>query len=36
MDHKVGGSLGRCDCLHNLQALCHDCHVTKTRISEHH
>lgn len=29
MDHKKGGLVGRCDCLHNLQALCHDCHVKK-------
>lgn len=36
MDHKQGGNSGRCDCLHNLQALCHDCHVKKTAESEHH
>ena len=36
MDHKQGGNVGRCDCLHNLQALCPDCHQKKTRASEHH
>jgi hypothetical protein len=29
LDHKQGGLVGRCDCLHNLQILCHDCHVKK-------
>jgi hypothetical protein len=29
LDHKQGGLSGRCDCLHNLQALCHDCHAKK-------
>ena len=29
MDHKQGGTVGRCDCLHNLQALCRDCHRAK-------
>lgn len=29
MDHKQGGTVGRCDCLHNLQALCRPCHRKK-------
>jgi 5-methylcytosine-specific restriction endonuclease McrA len=29
MDHKKGGSFGRCDCLENLQILCRDCHRAK-------
>ena len=29
MDHIQGGLGGRCDCLHNLQALCRDCHGRK-------
>jgi hypothetical protein len=29
MDHIQGGLSGRCDCLHNLQALCHECHAKK-------
>ena len=28
-DHKQGGLTGRCDCLHNAAALCHDCHAKK-------
>lgn len=26
MDHIKGGTSGRCDCLHNLRALCPECH----------
>jgi len=26
MDHIQGGTSGRCDCLHNLRALCIPCH----------
>ena len=26
MHHKQGGLVGRCDCLHNLEWLCPDCH----------
>ena len=29
MDHKQGGTVGRCDCLHNLQVSCWDCHRKK-------
>jgi hypothetical protein len=29
MDHKQGGTVGRCDCLHNLRALCKKCHRAK-------
>lgn len=29
MDHKQGGTVGRCDCLHNLQVLCRPCHRAK-------
>jgi hypothetical protein len=29
MDHKQGGLVGRCDCLHNLQVLCPPCHRAK-------
>jgi HNH endonuclease len=36
MDHIQGGLSGRCDCLHNVQALCRDCHAKKTREKEHH
>jgi hypothetical protein len=36
MDHKTGGASGRCDCVHNLQAVHHHCHEQKTRKSEHH
>ena len=37
MDHIQGGTSGRCDCLHNLRALCRDCHRLKhvrTRFGE--
>jgi hypothetical protein len=29
MDHVQGGNVGRCDCLHNLQSLCVNCHRNK-------
>lgn len=29
MDHVQGGLVGRCDCLHNLQWLCQNCHRAK-------
>lgn len=29
MDHINGGLSGRCDCIENLQALCHTCHNAK-------
>lgn len=29
MDHLQGGTVGRCDCLHNLQTLCGRCHDSK-------
>ena len=29
MDHIQGGLVGRCDCMHNLQWLCPDCHRAK-------
>lgn len=29
MDHVVGGLVGRCDCMHNVQWLCPDCHRAK-------
>lgn len=35
-DHIQGGNVGRCDCLHNAQTLCRQCHYFKTRESEHH
>ena len=28
MDHEQGGLVGRCDCLHNLQVMCAECHRT--------
>lgn len=29
MDHKQGGLVGRCDCLHNLRIVCPECHRKK-------
>jgi hypothetical protein len=29
LDHKQGGIVGRCDCRHNLQPVCHSCHERK-------
>ncbi len=29
LDHIQGGLVGRCDCMHNLQWLCKDCHREK-------
>lgn len=29
MDHKEGGTSGRCDCLHNLQPVHAECHYKK-------
>lgn len=29
MDHIQGGLSGRCDCSHNLRALCVDCHRSR-------
>jgi hypothetical protein len=37
MDHKQGGLDGRCDCRHNLQPVCVNCHRLKhphTRFGE--
>ena len=29
LDHKQGGTVGRCDCAHNLQPVCVNCHRLK-------
>lgn len=29
MDHRQGGLVGRCDCLHNLRWICRPCHRKK-------
>jgi 5-methylcytosine-specific restriction endonuclease McrA len=29
MDHDQGGLVGRCDCMHNLQVMCDECHRGK-------
>lgn len=29
LDHIQGGNVGRCDCPHNLQWLCRNCHRDK-------
>lgn len=35
-DHIQGGNVGRCDCLHNLRAVCFPCHQLRTWRDQHH